>query len=255
MVPEWVAYSAYGPGEWAHPPVGPRFVRVRQGPLPHALQGVRNLFRQGVAPCRCVVPSVLPRAVEDVLMALSEASRFAELLAYYIGAYSCGSVGVNMPMRAALASSQCCWNWEQLVRSRPQAQHYKAVLELYKLLLPSLKSTHWPSFAWLPKQWPMAHGILQQYRLLMQRVRAVWRDHPAVQSAWLSQASFEVEAVRGNALQVSLGVWLQGIPCAQRQCILHVMGRFLGDGVGGVSRTAPSKCSCPTCRPWVAAVP
>ena len=44
MVPEWVAYSAYGPGEWAHPPLGPRFVRVRQGPLPHALQGVPNLF-------------------------------------------------------------------------------------------------------------------------------------------------------------------------------------------------------------------
>ena len=73
-----------------------------------------------------------------MLMALPEAARFAELLAYYMGAYSCGSVGVNMPVRAVLASSLRCWGWEQLVRIPPQAEHYQAAFELYNLLLPTL---------------------------------------------------------------------------------------------------------------------
>lgn len=240
--PEWVGHSVYDPAEWKKTGfIGPRFVRVqKESSPPLGLAGARARFRQGVAPCRCVVPSVLPAASEDVLSALSEAMNFLESLIYHLRAYTVGSVGVPDATRAALDNAHVCWDWNRLLTKVPRETHYKAFFGLYEALLPALRHTAWPpetSFPWVQHTWPKLrghNGAFDQYKRLMQRVRRAATKHD-----WRSQQSFVVEPVYTTILAASLGVRLSCMEQPARECILHLVAVFVGpDARGGIARAS-----------------
>ncbi len=249
-VPEWVAHTVYDASEWqrAGAFIGPRFVRVRKAATPPpGLDGVCGRFRQGAAPCRCVVPVALPAAVDDVLSAISEAIRFATLLAYYLRAYAVGSVGVPRATREMLQSSRECWDWSFLVQHPPRERHYKSFFALYKALLPTLRFTTWPTdprFGWLAHSWPALrgrNGAFEQYRSLMQRVRAATAKQRAhAQPACSTQRRYLVEPVFSTVLAASLGLKLAAlhVPLRLQTCVLHVISGFLEDAQGVIARAS-----------------
>lgn len=232
QVPEWVSHSVYDRAEWQKIGfIGPRFVQVRKEHRSRPnVAGLPGRYRQGVAPCRCVVSFVFAAAVDDVLAAISEAIAFITSLEYYLSAYAVGSVGVPVGVRMALDQADKCWDWEALLWTPPREVHYRAFFALYESLLPTLKHTQWPSderFAWLVHSWPGLrgkNGAFEQYRALMQRVRKAAPNHVG----WRSCEILLVEPVWSSAhLAVSIGVKFGAAALVHRHCILFTIQCFL----------------------------
>ena len=119
--PEWVGHSVYNNDEWKKTGfLGPRFVQVKRR------------FRQGAAPCRCVVDESVPAASDDIFSAVSEAVTFLAYLIYYLRAYTVGGQGVTDETRHVLDKARVCWGWGYLVTHEPQPNHIQAFVDRYK---------------------------------------------------------------------------------------------------------------------------
>lgn len=239
-VPEWVSHSVYGRSEWEKRGfIGPRFVRVpKELRSKSSVAGVPGRFRQGSAAPRCVVSFVFAAAVDEVLAAISEAIAFVTNLVYYLSAYSIGSVGIARGTRTMFDHAQQCWNWDELLVAPPKQEHYRAFFSLYESLLPTLRHTQWPSedrFGWLEHSWPglrRANGAFEQYRLLMQRVRAAASRKPT----WRSSDAWLVEPVWSAAdLAASIGAKFTAAGREHKCCILHLIRCFLQGPPSGIA--------------------
>ena len=255
MVPEWVAFTGYTKAQLTaheHFPV-PRFLRVeRERATPMQLQGVSRFKQAGQVP-RCVVPDQSKFAIRDVLEGLFEAECFLGRLADFVQAYAVGTVGVNTTMRTAYENAKICWDFRFLLRKAPVEKHYVAFFGVYDSVRPALASTLWPDdpiFAWVAQQWPAKRGPLgmfEQYRTLMQRIRA------ASKSRWMSRRWWRMNAIivqpvhHYPSLRASLGQshWLRAIPSHIRCCVLGLIGE-IALGLPSVSTGKPFKTSIST---------
>ena len=249
---EWVGHSVYNNDEWKKKGfLGPRFVRLqRETAPPLGLRGVQGRFRQGAAPCRCVVDESVPAASDDVFSAVSEAVTFLGCLTYYLRAYTVGGYGVTDETRHVLDKARVCWDWGYLLTHEPQSNHIRAFVDLYKALLPTLKNTEWPS---TPESNFLEHKIVQirgtngavdQYRRLVHRARRA----ASKRIAWRSAASSSVEPVLYSTpfLQVLLGRMFKrhkGVSVHAIRCILHVVSSFLVEAARAVITRAAFEAS------------
>ena len=135
-------------------------------------------------------------AIRSVLEGLFEAECFLHRLVYYLQGYAFGSIGVHKSMRAMFENSRTCWDFKNLIDRPPAERHYRAFFAVYDQLKPTLDHTLWPSspnFDFVRRSMPGKrgpNGMFEQYRALMQRVRA------AKTSAWLSRGWWRLERVR-----------------------------------------------------------
>ena len=236
MVPRWVGASAYPRHAWRAQCDAPRFVEVaREKYTPAALRGAPRYVQTGHGP-RCVVPAFLPATVAGVVAAITQAENLCEQLEYYLAGYAAGSIGVNRTLRDTMASAATCWDWAFLVQQPPQTEHYHFLFALAAALRPTLRHTSWPThpdFQWLPQQWPAVrgpNGLFEQYRLLMQRIRA-----RSIGGAFSDLRRLLVEpVVHFVPLALSLGqvTAFASQLGATKRCLLSTIGMFVGDAAG-----------------------
>ena len=235
-VPRWVGNSIYPRAAWRGPCIAPRFVEKEREQTPAQLRGVANRYVQAGHGPRCVVPAFFLATVAGVLAAIGEAESFCSHLLYHFKGYAFGSIGMNKTMRDTMEWSEKCWDWNTLARRKPKEEHYKAFLALAESLRPSLQHTSWPmhpDFEWLVKQWPPVqgtNGLFQQYRLLMQRIRAVLRARGRRGEFSDLQRLLVAPVLHCVPLALSLGqaAAFARQPRVTKRCLLSVIGAFVG---------------------------
>ena len=171
----------------------PRCVVVpKEKRQPLELQGMSR-FREKLAPCRCVVPQLLPYSSREVLEALYEVQCFVKRVLYHVEAYALGSMGVNQHMRAMREAHFKCWDFQFLLRKNPTKEHYEAFLEVVERLFPILRMTvlpRSPEFGFVRTKWPRKigpNGWFQQYKTLNKRL------NDAGKSRWKSRGWWRID--------------------------------------------------------------
>ena len=210
----------------------PRLVRIpREKQIPTHLQGVSR-FRCSGEDCRCVVPGNLLLAAPEVLRGLHEIQCSLDRVLYYVEAYCTGTIGVNQHMRTVAQAMSHCWNWEHLLQNPARLPEHKAFLKLAGSLHMSLQHTERPSGAEFKfvGRWPKqkgANGLHEQYKTLIQRVRAVGRSKRKSQSWWqVSRVTVEPVHAYGDPDRVFFFAQVCGLSLmAFRQQFAHACFR------------------------------
>ena len=262
-VPEWVAYSTYTQEEilLRQDFPSPRYARIlSEDKPPLELQGISR-FRKTVAPCRCVVPDMLPLAANEVFEALFELKRFVARMIYYFTATLLGTRGSSEMKRDIDTTSGVCWDWKFLTRCNPEPRHYKAFFELTALLRPSLRQTEWPNspkFNFLHQRWPDKkdkNGLMQQYRTLCHRVRNASRLRVRFKSWWKVVEVTVCPVIKGGSCATLRALSQQGPPefhrisLELRSCLFSLIGAYLGGSPydSGYFKTKTSTLAAPGC--------
>ena len=213
-------------------------------------------------------------STRSVLEAIYEAECFLERLAYYWEGYLIGSIGMNKFMREIHENLKTCWDFKHLVTKLRREHHYRAFFAVCEKLRPTLNHTMWPGgpgvsagapgaggpgvsagapgvgedFRFVTHAMPAlrgTNGFFEQYRSLMQRVRAAGASRRISRGWWRIETVSVQPVMRHGALMVTLGQsspW-RFLSDVARQCLFGLIGEMVGWDRPGVFTGRPFRVS------------